>query len=125
MSFIRPTESELEILQILWDFGPSSVKFVNDKLNEKKETRYTTTLKLMQIMHEKMILEREKEGKGHIYNYLVKESDIKNILVEKIITTIFEGSASNLVLHALENKKTTKKELEKIKELIEKLENQR
>ena len=119
---IKPTESELEILQILWEYGPSTVKFVNDKLNELKDVGYTTTLKLMQIMYEKHLVNREKSGRSHIYKPAVKQSDTQKILLDKILNTAFSGSASSLVMQLLGNKKTSQKELEEIKEMIEKME---
>src|SRR5687768_3378111 len=71
----KPTESELEILQVLWEHGPSTVRFVNEKLNEKKETGYTTTLKIMQIMTTKGMLVRDEDGRTHIYKPAAKEED--------------------------------------------------
>lgn len=73
MKKYKPTESELEILSILWENGPCTVKWVNDKLNEKKDVGYTTTLKIMQIMFDKKILTREKSGRSHIYKQPIKK----------------------------------------------------
>ena len=78
----KPTESELEILQILWMNGPSSVRFVNDQLNKKREVGYTTTLKLMQIMVEKEIAERNTDNRTHIYSSKVDEADTKKALLK-------------------------------------------
>ena len=119
---IKPTEAELEILQVLWQNGPSTVKFVNDELNKKKETGYTTTLKMMQIMFEKKLVQREKSGRSHIYKAAFKQEETQQVLLDKILDTAFGGSAGKLVMQALGNKKTSKKELEEIKQLIEKLE---
>ena len=74
-NIFKPTDSELEILQILWEFGPSTVRFINGKLNAKKEVGYTTTLKIMQIMTEKQLLVREKSGKSHVCSSAVKEKE--------------------------------------------------
>ena len=119
---IRPTESELEILKILWTSGPSTVRFVNDILNKRKDVGYTTTLKIMQIMTKKGIVERNEDNRTHIYNAVICEKETKNLLLNKFLDTTFEGSAANLVMQALGNHKTHKEELEKIKDLINKIE---
>jgi len=121
-SNIKPTASELEILQILWENGPSTVKFVNDKLSKKKEVGYTTTLKIMQIMNDKKILEREKSGRSHIYKPVSQKDETQNLLLEKVLETAFGGSASKLVMQALGRTKTSKEEIEEIKKYIEKVE---
>ncbi len=121
-SNIKPTASELEVLQILWENGPSTVKFVNDQLSKKKEVGYTTTLKIMQIMNEKKILEREKSGRSHIYKPVSQKDETQNLLLEKVLETAFGGSASKLVMQALGRTKTSKEEIEEIKKYIEKVE---
>jgi len=118
----KPTESELEVLAILWKNGPSTVRLVNDKLNLKREVGYTTTLKIMQIMNEKGILTRESEGRTHVYKPKISQEEIQGKLVDRLLETAFGGSASNLVMQALGNHKSSKEELEKIKDLIKKLE---
>jgi BlaI family penicillinase repressor len=120
----KPTEGELEILQILWSDGPSSVRSVNEKLNESKKVGYTTTLKLMQIMNEKGLTERDTSSRTHIYHAAIKESATKNGLLSKFIDATFQGSAAQLVLEALGNNNTTPEELEEIKALINKIENE-
>ena len=118
--YIKPTESELEILQVLWVNGPSTVRFVNEKLNEqKREVNYTSTLKLMQIMVEKGILKRDESSMKHIYEPAQEELKTKNFLLDRFVDSIFDGSASSLMMQLLGNKKTSKKELEKIRQLIE------
>jgi len=120
--FQKPTESELEILQILWQDGESTVKQVNDKLNERKETGYTTTLKIMQIMNEKGLVERDPQGRCHVYRPAVSETDTKKVMLDKILETAFGGSAMNLVLQALGSYETSKNEIEQIKKVIEEIE---
>ena len=118
----EPTRSELEILQVLWKNGPSTVRFVNDQLNElKREVQYTSTLKLMQIMVEKGLLNRNESQMKHVYSAAAEESKTKSFLLERFVNTMYEGSASNLMMQLLDNKKTSKKEIEAIKELIRKL----
>jgi len=119
---IKPTASELEVLQILWKNGASTVKSVNDELNTNKIVGYTTTLKIMQIMYEKGLLDREKSGRSHIYKPVPQKDETQNVLLEKILETAFAGSASKLVMQALGRSKTSKKEIEEIKEYLVKLE---
>ena len=127
LNFSKPTESELEILQILWQDGPSSVRHVNDQLNEKrspnKQAGYTTTLKFMQIMLEKGFLSRDTSSRTHIYTADINETATQQQLVNKFIDTTFRGSAMKLVLQALGNHQASQDELDEIKDLIKKMEN--
>jgi predicted transcriptional regulator len=118
----EPTKSELEILQVLWKHGPSTVRFVNDQLNEqKREVQYTSTLKLMQIMTEKGLVYRDESHMKHVYSAALEESKAKSVLLERFVNTLYEGSASSLMMHLIDHKKTSKKELEQIKELLKKM----
>ena len=118
----EPTRSELEILQVLWKLGPSTVRAVNDQLNEQtREVQYTSTLKLMQIMADKGILLRDESQMKHVYRPALEESKMKGMLLEKFVDNLYEGSASNLMLQLLGNKKTSRKELDAIRALIEKM----
>jgi predicted transcriptional regulator len=121
---IRPTESELEILQILWKKGPSTVREVNDALNalQDKAIGYTTTLKLMQIMFEKGLLSRDDSQRTHVYAAEVREGNIQSALLDRFLNAAYRGSASKLALQLLGNHKTTPDELAEIKALIAKLE---
>lgn len=119
---IEPTKSELEILQVLWEQGPLTVRLVNDKLNENREVNYTTTLKLMQIMADKGILTRDESQMKHIYHVAEKEQTTKDFLLEKFIDTMYNGSASSLMMQLMGNKKTSKEDLETIKALLNQLE---
>ena len=118
----KPTESELEILSILWNKGPSTVRVVNDEMSRNKNVGYTTTLKLMQIMTEKGMVERVMEGRTHIYHAIARQEDAQVRMLDRLLETAFGGSASKLVLQALGNHKTSEEELQEIKELIQKLE---
>jgi len=119
---VEPTRSELEILQVLWKHGPSTVRFVNDQLNEqKREVQYTSTLKLMQIMVEKGLLDRDDSQMKHVYSPAAEESKTKSFLLEKFVQNMYNGSASSLMMQLLGNKNTSKKELDAIKELIKKM----
>ncbi|MGK0365676.1 MAG: BlaI family penicillinase repressor [Saprospiraceae bacterium] len=121
MSF-KPTDSELEILQILWENGPSNVRFVNDKLNEAREVGYTTTLKIMQIMAEKNIVSRNTDSRTHIYTVAIEETEARKNLLEKFVDTTFRGSAMSLVMQALGNHEASTEELDEIKALIKRME---
>ena len=117
----EPTRSELEILQVLWKHGPSTVRFVNEQLNElKREVQYTSTLKLMQIMVEKGSLNRNESQMKHVYSAAIEESKTKSFLLERFVNTMYEGSASNLMMQLLDNKKPSQKELDEIKKLLKK-----
>lgn len=118
----KPTESELEILKVLWSEGPSTVREVNSVLNLIREIGYTTTLKIMQIMTQKGTVSRDESTRTHVYSAAVKESQIKDAMVDRLMDSAFSGSASQLVMQALGRGKTSHEELEKIKALIEKME---
>ncbi|MBS1599103.1 MAG: BlaI/MecI/CopY family transcriptional regulator [Bacteroidetes bacterium] len=118
---IEPTKSELEILQVLWKHGPSNVRFVNNQLNEEKRAvQYTSTLKLMQIMVEKGILKRDESNMKHIYSAALEEQKTKSYLLDRFVDTMYNGSPSSLLMQLLGNKKTSKKELQAIKDLLNK-----
>ena len=115
----EPTRSELEILKVLWENGPSTVRQVNDNLNKQTRTvQYTSTLKLMQIMQEKGLLKRDDSNMKHVYSPSEPEHVTKNALLQKFVESMYKGSASNLVMQLLGNKKTSKKELQAIKDLL-------
>jgi BlaI family transcriptional regulator, penicillinase repressor len=119
---VEPTRSELEILQVLWQYGPSTVRFVNDTLNaQKRAVQYTSTLKLMQIMTEKKMLKRDERNMKHIYIPAVEEQKTKAFLLDRFVDSMFNGSASSLMMQLLGNKKTSKEELEEIKALLKNL----
>lgn len=118
---LEPTRSELEILQVLWQYGPNTVRFVNDKLNEqKREVNYASTLKLMQIMVEKGLLQRDESQVKHIYSPASEEDKTKSLLLDKFVDSLFNGSVSSLMLHLLDNRKASQKELDDIRKLLNK-----
>jgi predicted transcriptional regulator len=122
---IKPSENELAILQVLWDRGPATVRQVNEVLNEKKEIGYTTTLKFMQIMHEKGMLSRTSEGakgRSHLYTAEVQESQVNNDLLDHFVNRVFKGSTSQLVMRALGRKNPSPEEIEEIKKFLDDLE---
>lgn len=117
---IKPTEGEMEILQVLWQQGHCTVREVHEALN-KKDAGYTTTLKLMQIMHEKGLVDRDTSAKTHIYRALINQEKTQQQLVNKMIDNVFNGSAARLVMQALGNKSASKEEIDLIKEYLDKL----
>jgi BlaI family transcriptional regulator, penicillinase repressor len=118
----EPTKSELEILQVLWEFGPSTVRFVNDHLNEqKREVNYMSTQKLMLIMLEKGFLTKNESQIKHVYSAAVEEGKTKGLMLDRVVDTLFNGSASSLMMQLLGNKKMSAKEMEEFKELINKI----
>jgi BlaI family penicillinase repressor len=119
---IKPTEKELDILQVLWDKGAVSVREVHDAMGGEDTNGYTTILKLMQIMHEKGLVTRQKNGKLHLYKAVPSLENTRQQILDKMINTVFQGSAAQLVMSALGNKKSSKEELHEIKKYLEKLE---
>lgn len=119
----KPSHAETEILNILWDDPPYSVKDVHEKLRAKKDVGYTTTLKQMQRLLEKGLVTREPgEGKSFLYSAAVSEQETKQHLFNRFVETTFGNSVSDLVMHALGNTSATEDELAKIKKLIHALE---
>jgi BlaI family transcriptional regulator, penicillinase repressor len=115
----RPTDSELAILRILWERGPSTVRQVHEALAETRETGYTTTLKLMQIMADKRLVERDETARTHVYVAAVNEQQTQRQLVKDLVDRAFGGSAAALVLQALNAEGTTPAELKEIRKLID------
>ncbi|MEH3114772.1 BlaI/MecI/CopY family transcriptional regulator [Pedobacter terrae] len=117
---IKPTEGEMEILQVLWQKGNATVREVHEALN-KKDSGYTTTLKLMQILHEKGMVERDTTLKTHIYKALVSREKTEKQLVNKMIDNVFNGSAARLVMQALGNHSASAAEIDEIKKYLDSL----
>ncbi len=117
---IKATESELEILNILWTEGPSTVRAVHEKLAETKDTGYTTTLKQMQVMLEKGLLSRDASTKTHVYTAAVNKEQAQGQMLQRMIETMFNGSAMQMVMQALGSHKTSKAEQELIREYLAK-----
>lgn len=122
MKGVKPSETELEILQILWSEGNSTVKQVNDVMNETKKVGYTTTLKIMQIMFQKGMLKRDESSRSHIYQATVNASSVEDSMIKKLVNGVFGGSTSEMILSALGSQKASKEELVKIKEFIKNME---
>ncbi len=123
MAKIKPTPSELEILKILWDNGPSSVRVVHDALSEHRDVFYTTTLKTMQVMATKGLLSRDTSLRSHIYSSKVLQADIEKSLIDGLVNSIFQGSTTQLIISAIGHQKPKPEELKQIKSLLDQLEN--
>lgn len=117
----RPTDSELAILRVLWNNGPSTVRQVHEELSQEQPTGYTTILKLMQIMFDKGLVERDEAQRAHVYRPLVSEQKTQRQLVTDLLDRAFEGSASKLVLQALASKRTSPAELREIRDLLDQM----
>ena len=120
---IKPTESELEILQVIWKKGQCTVRDVHEELAKNKDAGYTTTLKLMQIMHDKGMVERDTTAKTHLYKALVTREQAQQTAIDKIISTVFKGSTSDLVIQALGHHRASKDEIDAIKDYLKQFEN--
>jgi BlaI family transcriptional regulator, penicillinase repressor len=117
-----PTKTEMDVLQVLWSQGPNTVRFVHDTLNEQKEAvQYTSTLKLMQVMTEKGMLERDETNMKHIYSAVLEEKKTKGVIVERLVDSLYDGSVSNLMIALLGNDKTSREDLQKVKDLLNRL----
>jgi predicted transcriptional regulator len=114
----RPTDAELAILRILWDQGPSTVRHVHEAL-ASRETGYTTTLKLMQIMAAKGLVKRDERARTHVYAARARRQDTQRQIVSELVDRVFGGSAAALVMQALSTQPTTAEELAEIQQLIQ------
>jgi len=118
----HPTPAELEILQVLWRRGPSTVRDVFDEMSRSREVAYTTALKMLQIMTEKGLVSREAVGKGHVYTARLSEETTQRGMVDEFLERAFGGATQKLVLQAITSKKTTPEELAEIRRLLDSLE---
>lgn len=123
-SLNRPTDAELEILRVLWDYGASTVREIHDILNQTKPTGYTTVLKLTQIMSEKGLVRRNEvqNQRAHVYEASLPKEETQRQLVGDLVGRAFDGSASELVMRALSNKRATPQELDEIRKLLDEYE---
>ena len=118
----KPTDAELSILRVLWRSGPSTVRDVYEELSRERPMVYTTVLKLMQIMTEKGLVSRVEQGRAHVYRATQSEENAQRRLVDDLLNRAFGGSAQQLVLQALTNRKASKEELAEIRRLLDELE---
>lgn len=121
----RPTDAELAILRVLWQRGPSTVKEVHSELERRSPAVYTTTLKQLQIMAEKGLVERDEAQRAHLYRPRLREEATQAQLVGDLLDRAFDGSASRLVMRALSSRPATPEDLAQIRELLDRLEGER
>jgi BlaI family penicillinase repressor len=114
----KPTTSELEILQVLWTRGPSTVREVHEILSEKREMGYTNVLKLMQIMTEKGLVRRNETQRAHVYEVCQPAEKTKRNLAADVMERVFDNSASELMMHALAGRRASKEEIAELRRLI-------
>lgn len=120
---LEPTKAELAVLQVLWQQGPSTVRQVHDALNEGREAaQYTTTLKLMQLMTEKGMLSRDESNMKHVYSAALEEKGTKGQLLNRFIDTLYHGSAGNMMVALLGNEKMSEKDLQQLRDLLDRME---
>ena len=124
LKYIKPTESELEILQVLWIRGIATVREVHEELIKTKDIGYTTTLKLMQIMHDKGLVKRDESMRTHVYQAAVNKERTQKHLLSKMIDSLFGGSSTQLVLQALGEGKASAAQIEQIQTLLDNLKKQ-
>jgi predicted transcriptional regulator len=113
-----PSNAELEILQVLWKNGPSTVRSVHDLLSKDRNVGYTTVLKIMQVMAEKRLVTRDESERSHVYAPAVEEKSVKRRLVSDLLDKAFDGSAAQLVMQALSDKKASAEDLKQIRRLL-------
>ncbi|GAB2986135.1 hypothetical protein GCM10027049_26640 [Mucilaginibacter puniceus] len=119
---LKPTESELEILQVIWKKGQCTVRDVHEELTKTKDAGYTTTLKLMQIMHDKGLVERDTTSKTHLYKAVITREQAQSTALDKILDTVFKGSTADLVIQALGQHRASKDEIDAIKNYLQQFE---
>jgi predicted transcriptional regulator len=119
----RPTDAELGILRVLWQRGPSTVREVQEALNQDKPTGYTTVLKTLQIMTEKGLVRRDEQQRAHVYEAELAQHQTQRQLVGDLLNRVFDGSASKLLMHALATKRSaSQEELSQIRDILDEFE---
>ena len=121
----RPTPAELDILRLLWELGPSTVRAVQERLERERPTGYTTVLKLLQIMTDKGLVARDEAERAHVYSAKAPEQHTQRQLVRDLVDRAFGGSASKLVMQTLSARQTSREELGRIRELLDRLEGEK
>jgi predicted transcriptional regulator len=114
----KPTRSELEILSVLWERGEATVREVFESINEQRKSSYTTVLKMLQIMHEKGLVERNEEMRAHVYRAKIRQNETGQQMLNEVMNKVFGGSALRLVQQVLENETTSAEEMQEIRQMI-------
>ncbi len=115
----QPTEVELQILSILWDIGPCTVRDVHNRLSDSRETQYSTTVKMLLVMLEKGLVKRDDSIRPQVYSAASSQAVTQKRLLRDLIQKAFDGSAKSLVMQALSSTRTSKEDLEEIRKLID------
>ncbi|HEY1481508.1 MAG TPA: BlaI/MecI/CopY family transcriptional regulator [Candidatus Acidoferrum sp.] len=118
----KPTVSELEILHVLWERGPSTVREVHETISAKKPLGYTTVLKLLQIMTSKGLVKRDEQERAHVYEAWQPAEKTKRQIAADMLQRVFDGSASELMLHALAERRSSKQEIAELRRLLDEYE---
>lgn len=118
----RPTPAELEILRVIWEHGPSTVRDIQERMQEQRAPGYTTVLKLLQIMTEKGLVRRDERARAHVYAAQVPQEQTQGQLVRDLLDRAFGGSATKLVMHALSARKTSREDLVRIRQMLDDVE---
>ncbi len=118
----QPTEVELQILHKLWDDGPSTVRQIHESVGEARQTNYATTVKMLVVMLEKGLVNRDDSVRPQIYRSVITRAGAQKKMLKSLIHKAYEGSAKSLVIHALSSQKASKEDLAEIRELIKQLE---
>ena len=118
----QPTEGELEILHVLWEIGPCTVRAVHERLSKSRETGYTTVLKLMQIMMEKKFVVRDESKRSHVYRARLRKQQTQKRLLTDLVKRAFNGSTNQLVMRALEARRVSSAEIDELRQLLDDLE---
>jgi len=124
-SLLKPTASELEILRVLWTQGPSTVREVHESLSETKDLGYTTVLKLLQIMTTKGTVRRNETQRSHVYEAVLPAEQTKRQIAGDMLQRVFEGSASQLMMHALAGRKSSPEEITELRRMLDEYERTR
>jgi len=124
-SLLKPTASELEILRVLWTQGPSTVREVHESLSETKDLGYTTVLKLLQIMTTKGTVRRNETQRAHVYEAVLHAEQTKRQIAGDMLQRVFEGSASQLIMHALAGRKSSPEEITELRRMLDEYERTR
>lgn len=118
---VKPTEAELNLLNILWQAGPSTVRQIHDLISETQKTGYTTVLKILQIMHEKALVIRDESNRAHVYAAADSEVQTQSSLLKDLVSRAFGGSTSKLVMRAIDGS-TSAEEINDIRQLLNDIE---
>jgi BlaI family penicillinase repressor len=121
----QPTPAELAILQVLWKLQPATVRAIHEAVSQERPSAYTTTLKILQIMLEKKLVERDESQRSHTYRAVYSEEEIQRVMAGDLLQRVFKGSAAALVMQALGGRKASRKELEGIRGFLDEMDRKR